>query len=204
MAGHVLQVHRTSVQCQYTDGLSGAERDLQVCVPQITGDQQYLSQVGVGRKGDPGVPGLVFTRCPLLLEATHFRKIWDNHGAKHANKVFMAAFEVVPPNSDWVSLGSYFVGNPLVCPCDVPPTLNHRGLALCARAATAPGRIGRLIWNDKGTHSDKDLSIFEIVPATPDGVPLGAFVCVQSYHEPSDAWQREHLFVLHRAHLQGL
>jgi hypothetical protein len=113
--------------------------------------------------------------CGALASPRDYTKVWGDHGSG-AN--WDGAFWQPIPWSGYVCLGM------VVTRGYNKPNTNE---IKCVRNdLVVPGRISSLIWNDRGTGANRDMSSWRIEPLGSEGLAIGTFKTHASHSRPSD------------------
>jgi Vacuolar protein sorting-associated protein 62 len=155
----------------YDDRGSGATMDVTIWRPIPSDNSFYI--IGDYAQGNYSAPvGSSFIveainddpKAPLLKEPVDYNEVWNDHGSRgnHDGSIWYP----VPPNG-YITIG--FVGQTGYTKPYIP---NYR----CVRRdLTTPAQAGALIWDDKKSGANMDVSLYQIL-----GVP-SAFVAQGSY-----------------------
>src|SRR5262245_35032952 len=156
----------------YSDKGSGADMDVTIWRPH-PGDASYsiIGDYAQGNYGAPTGSALIVKAInddpqnPLLQPPQCYNQVWTDKGSggDHDGSIWFP----VPPDG-YFSIG--FVGQ---SGYDKPSLLNY---ACLRRDLVEQADVGALIWNDKGSGADQDVSLYQIV-----GV-ANAFVAQGNYN----------------------
>ncbi|PVF91810.1 hypothetical protein CPB86DRAFT_820185 [Serendipita vermifera] len=177
----------------FTDAGSRADMDLVVSSPNIpvSDNRQtpwyWLGQTIGGTNGGQALvvqetwPGAL---CPMQSTET----VWDNGGGKGDAECYLG--HPIPKNPvGFVTLGSFFYnmeGRGRQPPGLTDDVFKYPKLMAVRKDLVVPARVQEPnTWNDHGSGSDRDGSVWQIVPNDDKGISLGQFVAHNGYDKPS-------------------
>jgi Vacuolar protein sorting-associated protein 62 len=180
----------SSFEFRYNDRGSGANLDGSFWHPKPPTGFHALGSIGMSSYNDPNgkvaalcvkaseplMPGL---QKPALKPPTDYEFIWNDKGSGATHDG--SCWRPLAPEG-YVALGDVFAQG-----YNKPP-LND---VMCvARELAFDGEVGVLIWNDKGSGANRDLSTYQINPSrayreSSEGLfAVNSFVGVQNYSKP--------------------
>ena len=162
---------------EWKDKGSGADMDGAFYDPLVPAGWYMVGSYGQGNYANPVGPSFIIQVTnddadnPVLAAPTGFDLIWKDSGSG-ADKDGSFWRPIAP--AGYVALGHVATrghGSP-----NVP---DYR----CLRADLASqGRVGTLIWRDKGSGADKDVAIWQIMDS--NGLPTNTFISQGDYDKP--------------------
>ena len=157
----------------YSDRGTGSDRDLSIWRP----DEYPLEYHSVGDLPVPGydVPpttGYVVRELEegALAKPVRYDLVWKDNGS---GGVFDVKFWWPVPPEGYICIGDVAVASYVL-----DPSTNW---IRCLREDLVGTANSRLIWNDKGSGADKDVSVWEAVPSEEETFPVETMIAVKGY-----------------------
>jgi hypothetical protein len=166
----------------WNDSGSGANSDGSFYKPVVPQGYEVIGYYGQTDYGAATREALAVVKELIpgsLAQPTGYQVVWTDSGS--GSNRDGAFWRPVPPDG-YVCLGQVVTGYDFGTGY-APPSLD--AIRCVRRELTAPARIDRAIWNDKGSGADSDISVWHLVPGGYGGIYLGAFTAVGgTYNAP--------------------
>lgn len=171
------------VSAQSVDGVgsdagSGAKMNLAVYRPKLPPGWYWLGQSANRTAGlirvKPLVPGAV-------AEPFEYHREWTDAGS---GKDHGYSLWNISPQPGYRALGGFARLRKGRTDWSAPHGDEVTGLACVHESLCSEGVIGRLIWNDAGTHARANGSVWEIGPKDENGIDAHTFFCQNSHARP--------------------
>jgi hypothetical protein len=172
------------------DSGSGADIDLTMFRPVVSSDYFFLGDIAIEGHRDSYTGSCYIVQArnddpknPCLKKPTKFVKVWDNHGSG-SSRPNLAIWQPACDDPGYVAIGLIF-GNTHTRIQDPPNPSDFLTLALVRRDLTVlVNCLPTLIWDDVGTQSSTNASLFPLPNSGYFICSLGAEGVVPSYQFP--------------------
>ncbi len=156
-----------------TDDGSGADRDLKIYKPAISEGYYWVGQYGQSNYHPPTKDAIVIKSLipGAVKPPIRFVKVWDDSGS--GNDHDFSCWRPIPPIG-YVALG--YLMRLGVDNQNPPSEAEIDGFVCVPEEIVADAKVqDTYIWSDRGSGSDKNISIFPIIPADDHGVTANTF-----------------------------
>lgn len=110
-----------------------------------------------------------------LADITEWKLVWSNAGSRSVNNYSL--WRGVPPSTDYVVLGDFFVRS-----ADPPTFDEYKGMKAVHKDACAVSTCGKRIWKDSGSGAKQDGAVWEILDGeNHELLSPGAFIVSNDY-----------------------